>query len=64
MTWLLDYVKVTDCTFTAAVLCIFFNPLFWNVVSSASLSHPRDLLLYELFLGLMPAQAAMVLAWF
>ncbi|KYO30788.1 phosphatidylethanolamine N-methyltransferase [Alligator mississippiensis] len=33
MTWLLDYVKVTDCTFTAAVLCIFFNPLFWNVVA-------------------------------
>ncbi|XP_025060365.1 phosphatidylethanolamine N-methyltransferase isoform X3 [Alligator sinensis] len=33
MTWLLGYVKVTDCTFTAAVLCIFFNPLFWNVVA-------------------------------
>ncbi|CAM4519226.1 phosphatidylethanolamine N-methyltransferase isoform X2 [Lepidochelys kempii] len=33
MTLLLGYVKMTDSTFAAAVLCIAFNPLFWNVVA-------------------------------
>uniref|UniRef100_A0A8C0JCY9 phosphatidyl-N-methylethanolamine N-methyltransferase n=1 Tax=Chelonoidis abingdonii TaxID=106734 RepID=A0A8C0JCY9_CHEAB len=33
MTLLLSYVKLTDSTFAAAVLCIAFNPLFWNVVA-------------------------------
>ncbi|XP_067390229.1 phosphatidylethanolamine N-methyltransferase isoform X2 [Emydura macquarii macquarii] len=33
MTLLLNYVNPTDSTFTAAVLCIAFNPLFWNVVA-------------------------------
>ncbi|XP_039348062.1 phosphatidylethanolamine N-methyltransferase isoform X3 [Mauremys reevesii] len=33
MTLLLGYVQLTDSTFAAAVLCIAFNPLFWNVVA-------------------------------
>uniref|UniRef100_A0A4X2KM31 Phosphatidylethanolamine N-methyltransferase n=1 Tax=Vombatus ursinus TaxID=29139 RepID=A0A4X2KM31_VOMUR len=33
MTRLLGYIDVTDFSFVAAVLCIIFNPLFWNVVA-------------------------------
>ncbi|XP_044517626.1 phosphatidylethanolamine N-methyltransferase isoform X2 [Gracilinanus agilis] len=33
MTRLLGYVDVTDFSFVAAVLCIIFNPLFWNLVA-------------------------------
>uniref|UniRef100_A0A7N4P9F9 Phosphatidylethanolamine N-methyltransferase n=3 Tax=Sarcophilus harrisii TaxID=9305 RepID=A0A7N4P9F9_SARHA len=33
MTRLFGYVDVTDFSFLAAVLCIIFNPLFWNVVA-------------------------------
>ncbi|XP_044289666.1 phosphatidylethanolamine N-methyltransferase isoform X2 [Varanus komodoensis] len=32
MSPLLDYVDVTDSRFVAALLCIAFNPLFWNLV--------------------------------
>ncbi|XP_038619804.1 phosphatidylethanolamine N-methyltransferase isoform X1 [Tachyglossus aculeatus] len=33
MTKLLGYVDLADFNFAAAVLCIIFNPLFWNVVA-------------------------------
>ncbi|XP_033023715.1 phosphatidylethanolamine N-methyltransferase isoform X1 [Lacerta agilis] len=33
MSLLLDYVDVTDPSFGIAVLCIAFNPLFWNLVA-------------------------------
>ncbi|XP_036597582.1 phosphatidylethanolamine N-methyltransferase isoform X1 [Trichosurus vulpecula] len=33
MTRLFGYIDVTDFTFGAAVLCIIFNPLFWNLVA-------------------------------
>ncbi|XP_053131786.1 phosphatidylethanolamine N-methyltransferase isoform X4 [Hemicordylus capensis] len=32
MSRLLEYVDVTDLHFVAAILCIAFNPLFWNLV--------------------------------
>ncbi|KAG8145788.1 hypothetical protein E2320_012269, partial [Naja naja] len=31
MTLLSDYMSVTDPNFMVAVLCIAFNPLFWNL---------------------------------
>ncbi|XP_007654817.1 phosphatidylethanolamine N-methyltransferase isoform X3 [Ornithorhynchus anatinus] len=33
MTKLLGYVDLADFSFVAAVLCIIFNPLFWNLVA-------------------------------
>ncbi|XP_007433711.1 phosphatidylethanolamine N-methyltransferase [Python bivittatus] len=33
MSLLSDYVNVTDPSFVLAVLCIAFNPLFWNLVA-------------------------------
>ncbi|XP_062999242.1 phosphatidylethanolamine N-methyltransferase isoform X1 [Elgaria multicarinata webbii] len=33
MSLLLDYVDVTDSSFVVALLCIAFNPLFWNLVA-------------------------------
>ncbi|XP_053220782.1 phosphatidylethanolamine N-methyltransferase isoform X2 [Podarcis raffonei] len=33
MSLLLDFVDVTDPSFGIAVLCIAFNPLFWNLVA-------------------------------
>lgn len=35
MTRLLSYVDPLEPSFVAAVLAIIFNPLFWNVVSTA-----------------------------
>ncbi|KAH0632029.1 hypothetical protein JD844_020047 [Phrynosoma platyrhinos] len=33
MTLFFDYVDLTDPSFVTAVICIAFNPLFWNLVS-------------------------------
>ncbi|KAM4698154.1 phosphatidylethanolamine N-methyltransferase [Rhinophrynus dorsalis] len=33
MAELLKYVILTDCSFITALLCIVFNPLFWNLVA-------------------------------
>ncbi|XP_042293851.1 phosphatidylethanolamine N-methyltransferase isoform X4 [Sceloporus undulatus] len=32
MTFFFDYVDLTDSNFVTAVLCIAFNPLFWNLM--------------------------------
>uniref|UniRef100_H9G972 Phosphatidylethanolamine N-methyltransferase n=1 Tax=Anolis carolinensis TaxID=28377 RepID=H9G972_ANOCA len=41
MTLLFDSVDLTDSSFVSAVLCIAFNPLFWNLVIAQTQSLTR-----------------------